>query len=95
VTVAVKESFGRFSARNIAPSKARKMIEDGAFEALSTLGNAPAPYDPGSPCEIKVEYATPDLTPKFRYRHGIETVDPRTIVSRAPTWLEAWRQFYF
>src|ERR671917_1476501 len=28
-TVAVKESLGRFSARNIAPERARQMIEDG------------------------------------------------------------------
>jgi D-amino peptidase len=93
-TVAVKESFGRFSARNLPPEKARQLIEDGAAKALSDL-DAVAPYDPGSPCEIRVEYATPDLTTKFAYRHGIEIVDPRTIVSRAETWLEAWRQFYF
>src|SRR5438270_12743777 len=34
-TVAVKKSFGRYSARNIHPTKARKMIEDGAMQALS------------------------------------------------------------
>ena len=93
-TVAVKESFGRFSARNLPPSRARQLIEDGAVAALADL-SAVAAYDPGSPAEIKVEYATPDLTAKFRYRYGIEIVDPRTIVSRADTWLEAWRQFYF
>src|SRR5205809_4641988 len=49
-TVAVKRSFGRFSARNIHPIKARKMIEDGAFSALSNF-NAVKPYDPGKPCE--------------------------------------------
>ena len=94
VTVAVKKSFGRYSARNIAPERARQMIEDGAAEALGDVKRT-APYDPGSPAEIKVEYATPDLTAKFRYRAGIEIVDPRTVVSRADTWLEAWRQFYF
>lgn len=93
-TVAVKESFGRFSARNIAPERARRMIEDAAAQALRDP-SAVAPFDPGSPCEIKVEYATPDLTTKFRYRAGVSTIDPRTIVSRADTWLEAWRQFYF
>jgi D-amino peptidase len=70
------------------------MIEDGAAQALSDLTRV-APYDPGSPCEIKVEYATPDLTTKFRYRAGVEIVEPRTIVSRADDWLSAWRQFYF
>src|SRR5919106_212058 len=71
VTVAVKESFGRFSARNIPPERARQMIEDGAAEALGKIGEV-EPYDPGHPCEIKVEYATPDLVTKFRHRAGVE-----------------------
>ena len=31
----------------------------------------------------------------LRYRAGVERVDARTIVSRADTWWEAWKQFYF
>src|SRR5436190_1290608 len=50
-TVAVKKSFGRYSARNTHPTKARKMIEDGAFAALSDF-KAVQPYDPGKPCEV-------------------------------------------
>jgi D-amino peptidase len=90
----VKESIGRFSARNIPPSRARQMIEDGAAEALGKIGEV-EPYDPGHPCEIKVEYATPDLVTKFRHRAGVEIVEPRTIVSRAFDWITAWQQFYF
>jgi D-amino peptidase len=93
-TVAVKTSFGRFSARNIPPGRAREMIEEGAAAALADP-SVVAPYDPGHPCEIKVEYATPDLVAPFRYRAGVEIVEPRTIVSRADDWLTAWRQFYF
>ncbi len=93
-TVAVKKSFGRFSARNIPPERARQLIENAAASALEDVG-AIRPYVPGPQSEIKVEFATPDLTTKYRYRQGIEIVDPRTIVSRADTWLEAWRQFYF
>jgi D-amino peptidase len=95
-TVAVKKSFGRFSARNLPPAKAREMIESAALSALGTLGTASVrPYDPGRPCEIKVEFATPDLAAKYSFRAGVEIVEPRTIVSRADTWLAAWRQFYF
>jgi D-amino peptidase len=93
-TVAVKKSFGRFSARNIPPVKAREMIESGAVKALKDLG-AVEPYVPGPPAEIEVEFATPDQTAKYRYRNGVEVADPRRIVSRAPDWWEAWRQFYF
>jgi D-amino peptidase len=92
-TVAVKRSFGRQSARNLPPSKAREMIEEGAYSALQNLKAVP-PYDPGHPCEIRVEFATTDGPAKYRGRHGVEIVDGRTIMSRADDWLGAWRQFY-
>jgi D-amino peptidase len=93
-TVEVKRGLGRFSARNLPPARARELIEEGAKKALSDL-RAVAPYDPGRPCEITVQYAAPDLVQKFRYRHGVEIVDSRTIVSRADDWWSAWKQFYF
>src|ERR671923_2231105 len=37
VTVTVKQGFGRFSARNIPPVRARKLIEEGAKRALANL----------------------------------------------------------
>src|ERR671930_1887472 len=52
-TVAVKRGLGRFSARNIAPQRARELIEAGAKSALADL-KAVAPYDPGRPCEVRV-----------------------------------------
>jgi D-amino peptidase len=93
-TVQVKRATGRFSARNLPPVRARELIEDGAKRALKDL-KAVAPYDPGHPCEIRVQYATPDLVYRFRYRHGVEIVDSRTILSRADDWWSAWTQFYF
>src|SRR5205814_5977641 len=53
-TVAVKRGLGRFSARQIPPVRARELIEDGARRALADL-TAVAPYDPVSPCEVRVE----------------------------------------
>ena len=32
---------------------------------------------------------------RFRYRSGVDVVDGRTIVSRADTWWDAWRLFFF
>ena len=93
-TVSVKRGFSSFSARNLTPARARELIEAGAKLALSDL-SAVAPYDPGSPCEIKVEYKHTGAAHALRYRHGVEILDARTIVSRADTWWEAWRQFYF
>src|SRR5207342_3307766 len=54
-TVAVKRAFGSGAARQIPPVRARTLIEDGAKKALGDLKAVP-PYDPGSPCEIKVEF---------------------------------------
>jgi D-amino peptidase len=95
-TVAVKTGIGRYSARQHTPARAREMIEAGARQALSDL-KAVAPYDPGRPCEIKVEFTQADGTEIYRYRltQGVEIVDSRTIVSRAIDWWTAWRQFYF
>jgi D-aminopeptidase len=54
-----------------------------------------APYDPGKPSEVAVEFATPDGAAKYLHRPGVDVVEPRKIVSRADDWLTAWRQFYF
>jgi D-amino peptidase len=94
VTVPVKTGLGSRSARNVAPLRARRMIEDGARTALADLG-AVAPYDPGSPCEIQVEFKVTHAPDALRFRHGVERVSDRTIVSRAETWWDAWKQFFF
>ena len=93
-TVAVKRGLGRFSARNLAPARARRLIEDGARRALADL-KAVAPWDPGRPSEIVVEFATTDDVEKYRHRSDIEILDSRRIASRADDWWAAWRQFYF
>ena len=76
------------------PPRARELVEAGAKEALSNL-KAVEPYDPGKPCEIKVEYKGTTSPAKLRYRAGVELLDARTIVSRADDWWTAWKQFFF
>jgi D-amino peptidase len=93
-TVAVKDGIGRYSARHLTPIRAREAIEAGALKALSDL-KAVAPYDPGRPCEITVEFSHADGTEKYAYRHGVEVLDGRRIKSTASDWWTAWRQFYF
>jgi D-amino peptidase len=93
-TVAVKQGLGIFSARNLPPRRARELIEDGARRALAQLG-AVEPYDPGRPCEIKVEYKRTELPRKLEFQPGVEIVDGRTIVSRGDDWWTAWKQFFF
>ena len=86
--------FGGESARTLTPVRARELIEDAAKRALGDLKAVP-PYDLGRPCEVKAEYKSTDEPDRLRYRHGVERIDARTIVSRADTWWEAWKQFYF
>src|SRR6478609_12173430 len=87
-TVEVKEGIGRFGARNLAPQRARELIEEGARNALGDL-KAVSPYDPGRPCEIRVVYNHSDGVDRNRWKHGIEIVGPRELVSRADDWWSA------
>ena len=92
-TVAVKQGLGRFSARHIAPLRARELIEEAAAATLKDT-SAVAPYDPGSPCEIRVEFATSDAIEHYWHTPAVQIADSRTLVSRADDWLTAWRQFF-
>jgi D-amino peptidase len=93
-TVEVKRGTGVKSARMIPPARARELIEAGATQALQDLQAVP-PYDPGKPCEIKVEFKWTEPAAKLRHRQGVELLDDRTIVSRADDWWTAWKQFFF
>jgi len=93
-TVSVKQGLGRFSARQLTPARARQAIEDGARRALQDL-QAVEPYDPGKPCEIRIEFMAPDRMVEYRNRKGIEQLDDLTLVSRADDWWTAWSQFFF
>jgi len=52
------------------------------------------PYDPGHPCEIEIDLMGSHLVEPYRFRHGIEVVDGRRLVSKADDWWTAWRQFW-
>ena len=92
-TVAVKRALGRFSARHLAPARARERLQAGAVHALENLGDAPV-YDPGTPCTITVELATPDDADEYRHREGVTLAGARTVECQAPRWWDAWRRIY-
>jgi D-amino peptidase len=92
-TVAVKTGLGQFSARQLPAQRARELIEDGAKQALGDL-QAVAPYDPGSPCTIEVEFTRTASLDEYTRKPGVALTDERTITSTAETWWEAWQQFF-
>src|SRR5690606_8146958 len=59
VYVAVKKGLSRYSARQIAPVRARTLIEEGAREALSRVGKGHI-YVPARPTTITIEVDTVD-----------------------------------
>ena len=93
-TVEVKVGLGRFSARMKSPQRARELIEEGARRALGDLARV-APYDPGRPAEIEIEFSTPDRLQEYANRKGVEVTGPRSIVVRGDDWWSAWSGFYF
>ena len=93
-TVEVKEGIGRFSARMKTPQRARELIEEGARQALSDL-SAVAPYDPGRPSEIEIEFMTPDRLQEYANRKGVEVTGPCSLVVRGDDWWSAWSSFFF
>jgi len=90
----VKEGLGRFSARMKTPAGARELIEAGAKKALSDL-SAVKPYDPGKPCEIEIEFPSPDRLQEYANRKGVEVTGGRTLVARGDDWWSAWSDFFF
>ncbi|HEU5404446.1 MAG TPA: M55 family metallopeptidase [Gaiellaceae bacterium] len=93
-TVDVKEGLGRFSARMKTPQRARELIEEGAKKALSDL-SAVAPYDPGRPCEIEIDFTSPDRLQEYANRKGVEVTGSRSIAIRGDDWWSAWSSFFF
>jgi D-amino peptidase len=93
-TVEVKVGLGRFSARNIPAVRARELIEDGAKRAFKDL-KAVQPYEPGRPCEIEIEFTSPDRLEEYRNRKNVEVTGARSIVARGDDWWQAWSSFYF
>lgn len=93
VTVAVKRGLTRYSARQVPPVRARRMIEDGVRRALETRP-AVQPYVPDRPTTIRIDLSTVDGADRFRGRAGVEIVDPLTVVSHGTDWLQAWNQVW-
>lgn len=93
VAVGVKRGLSRYSARNIPPARARRMIEEGVTAALKRR-DWPKPYVPARPTTITIDLGNVDSANQFMGRHGVEVVEPLKVVSRGKDWVEAWDQVW-
>ena len=89
-----RASAGSAPASSPRP-QARELIEDSAARRARGPRVRCEPYDPGSPCEILVDFNTSDHVERYRYRAGVEITGSRQISSHADDWWTAWRQFFF
>ena len=89
----VEKGLSRFSARQIAPVRARQMIEEGARNALRDLPTT-RPYVPASPTTIRIEVNSVDKLADFKGRAGVEITGPLDAESKAEDWMRAWNQFW-
>lgn len=95
VTAPVKKGLGRYSARHLAPSDARALIEAKATEALRNRAVWPKPLTFEPPVTFQVELATADRAEAFRGRAGVEIVGARTVRSTAENFWKAWDAFWY
>ena len=57
--------------------------------------SAVAPYEPGRPCEIAIDFSSPDRLREYANRKGVEVTGPRSLVVRGDDWWSAWSGFFF
>ncbi len=92
--LAVKKGLSRYSARQVAPVKARRLIEEATKSALVDMSNAHV-YVPGKPTEISFTVHTIDKIDGFRGKPNVEIIEKdRLIKTRGADWMEAWNHIW-
>ena len=87
--VSVKHGLSRYSARHVAPARARGMIEEGAREALGSLTQM-RPYKVECPVTVTFDIIRPDQMAKYRRIGDLEIEEPLRVHSRGADFPEAW-----
>src|SRR5260370_20537187 len=93
-TAEVKIGLGRFNARMLPAARARELIEERARASLENL-RAVEPYVPARPCEIEIEFTSPDRLREYRNPNGVEVTGPEPLVAPGVGWRRAVSAFYF
>jgi len=89
-TVRVKEGVGRFAARCLSPTKARKLIKEGAVRALKRLDEF-KPFKIKTPIKIDVTFIHTGMTEMAELIPGTRRVDGRTVSFVSDDYLQAFK----
>ncbi len=93
-TVVVKEPLGRYAARSVAPSIARRRIHDGAKRALA---HHHAPFTVSSPVTFSVDFVRSQMAEMAALLPGSRRTGGRTVEYAHEDYREAfkaWRAMY-
>lgn len=96
VFVSLKQTLGPTAALCLPPAKTRKLLENGAAEAIKRFkAGTLRPLKPALPVTISVEFHRREMANKALELPGIERVDERTVATTADSTRQAaetaWR----
>jgi D-amino peptidase len=90
VFVSLKQSFGFTAALCLPPARTKKLLEDGAADAIRRhKAGKLKPHKPTLPITISVEFHRREMAAKAAETPGTERTDERTVAAKASTALEA------
>lgn len=90
VFVGLKQSYGFNAALCLPPKRTRKLLEEGAAEALRRFkAGKLKPHKPKLPCTISVEFHRREMAAKAAEVAGVVRTDERTIAATADSTMEA------
>jgi D-amino peptidase len=90
-----KFALDRWTARLLAPARARANIRDAARRAVEkAVAAAFQPYSVGGPVELAVTFSSTSEALMASLVPGSERRTPRTVAYTAPTATEAWKGFF-
>ena len=88
----VKEGLGRYSARSLHPTVARKRIRDGAKRAIERLENIQPLRQEGG-LDLEVDLVSPVVADVCERIPAVERRGPRTVGYAGDDYLEVFKLF--
>jgi D-amino peptidase len=90
--IIVKESLGRFSAANLHPDVACRLLREGASRAVRNISTMHPPAFT-LPVALEVTFLVADMAELALWVRNVERVGPRTIAIRSANLLDLYRSF--